>query len=58
MIVNTIKEQAMGILNRKFPNCTVDSIEECATDWSSNQVTTIGLVNFYKAYYNEEYKNH
>ncbi len=58
MIVNTIKEQAMGILNRKFPNCTTDSIEQCAIDWSSNQVTTIGLVNFYKAYYNEEYKNH
>tara|TARA_R100000329_G_C7588247_1_gene208571 strand:- start:531 stop:707 length:177 start_codon:yes stop_codon:yes gene_type:complete len=58
MIVNTIKEQAMGILNRKFPKSTIDSIEECATDWSSNQVTTIGLVNFYKAYYNKEYKNH
>ena len=56
--MNTIKEQAKGILNRKFPKSTIDSIDKCATDWSSNQLTTIGLVNYYKAYYNEEYKNH
>ena len=47
MIVNTIKEQAMGILNRKFPNCTTDSIRQCATDWSSNQVTTTLAGNTY-----------
>ncbi len=58
MIVNTIKEQAIGILNRRFPNSTIESIDECANDWSRKQVTTIGLVNFYKAYYNSKYTNH
>ena len=27
------------------------SIYECADDWCSKQVTTNGLVNYYKAYY-------
>ena len=29
------------------------SIYECADDWCSKQVTTNGLVNYYKAYYNK-----
>ncbi len=33
------------------------SIYECADDWCSKQVTTSGLVNYYKAYYTgEKYK--
>ena len=33
------------------------SIYECADDWCSKQVTTAGLVNYYKAYYTgEKYK--
>ena len=43
------------ILSAKFDDYT--SICECADDWCSKQVTTAGLVNYYKAYYTgEKYK--
>ena len=35
---------------------TNQSIYECADDWSSRQVTTSGLISYFKAYYGQ-YEN-
>ena len=48
-----LRQETLGILLKHFGNThTNRSIYECADDWCSKQVTTSGLVNYYKAYYN------
>ncbi len=46
-----VKEQAIKILYKNFGQD--DTIYTCAEEWSKKQVTTAGLVNYYKAYYNQ-----
>ena len=50
--MSTIKEDALKILVKNFPDDPKQKIENCADEWSKKQVTTSGLVNYYKAYYN------
>ena len=46
-----VKEQAIKILYKNFGQD--DTIYTCADEWCRKQVTTAGLVNYYKAYYNQ-----
>ena len=50
-----LRQQVLLILFKEFGNgkYSNQSIYECADDWCSKQVTTNGLVNYYKAYYNK-----
>ena len=48
-----LRQETLKILLKNFGSThTNRSIYECADDWCSKQVTTAGLVNYYKAYYN------
>ena len=49
-----IRQDALKILRKTFPNDSDKLIYECAHEWSEKQVTTSGLVNYYKAYYNRK----
>ena len=54
-----LRQQVLVILFKKFGKglYSSKSVYECADDWCSKQVTTSGLVNYYKAYYTgEKYK--
>ena len=54
-----LRQRVLLILFKNFGNgdYSNQSIYECADDWCSKQVTTAGLVSYYKAYYNgEKYK--
>ena len=51
-VVNTIRDQALKILFKTFPDNDPTSIYECVDEWSAKQVTTAGLVKYYEAYYN------
>jgi len=54
-----LRQQVLLILFKSFGNgdYSNQSIYECADDWCSKQVTTAGLVSYYKAYYtSEKYK--
>ena len=46
-----VREQAIKILYKNFGQD--DTIYTCADEWCKKQVTTAGLVNYYKAYYNQ-----
>jgi len=46
-----LREQVIQILYRQFGNR--DDIYECADEWISKQVTSAGIVSYYKAYYNK-----
>ena len=47
-----LREETLKILLHNFPNSTnMKSIYECADEWCRKQVTTSGLINYYKAYY-------
>ena len=50
-----LREETLGILLKNFGNgdYSNQSIYECADDWCSKQVSTNGLVSYYKAYYNK-----
>ena len=50
-----LRQQVLVILFKNFGNGKYSnrSIYECADDWCSKQVTTAGLVSYYKAYYNK-----
>ena len=50
--ISMVKKDALKILNGNFPDDPKQKIENCADEWSKKQVTTAGLVNYYKAYYN------
>jgi len=45
-----LRQDVLRILYKNFDDNRV--IYECANDWCSKQVTTNGLVNYCKAYYN------
>ena len=48
-----LRQRVLLILFKNFGtgDYSNKSIYECADDWCSKQVTTNGLVNYYKAYY-------
>ena len=46
-----LREQVIQILYRQFGNR--DDIYECADEWIEKQVTSNGIVSYYKAYYNK-----
>ena len=47
-----IRQQTLTLLLKTFGNThTNRSIYECADDWGSKQVTTNGLVSYFRAYY-------
>ena len=50
-----LRQQVLIILFKNFGNVDYSnqSIYECADDWCSKQVSTNGLVSYYKAYYNK-----
>ncbi len=50
-----LRQQVLIILFKNFGtgDYSNQSIYECADDWCSKQVTTSGLVNYYKAYYSK-----
>ena len=49
-----LREETLGILLKKFGDTNNNrGIYECAEDWCSKQVTTSGLVSYFKAYYNK-----
>ena len=52
MINENIRQEALKILIKNFPNDSPKLIYECAHEWSEKQVSTSGLVSYYKAYYN------
>ena len=51
-----LRQQVLLILFKNFGSGDYSnkSIYECADDWCSKQVTTAGLVSYYKAYYNKQ----
>ena len=49
-----VRQNSLRLLMAKFGQSNpAQSIYECAHDWSSKQVTTNGLVNYFKTYYNK-----
>ena len=50
-----LRQQVLLILFKNFGNgdYSNQSIYECSDDWCSKQVSTNGLVSYYKAYYNK-----
>ena len=47
-----IRQQTLTLLLKTFGNTHPNrSIYECADDWCSKQVTTNGLVSYFRAYY-------
>jgi len=47
----TLREQVIQILYRQFGNR--DDIYECADEWIEKQVTSQGIVSYFRAYYNK-----
>ena len=45
----SLRQRALTILFKKFGNH--QSIYECADEWVRKQVTTNGIVDYYKAYF-------
>ena len=53
-----LRQDSLRLLMANFGSSNpAQSIYECAHEWSSKQVTTSGLVNYYKAYYNAKHGN-
>lgn len=49
-----VRERALLILLKEFGDeKTNRAIYACAEEWCKQQVTTNGLVSYYKAYYNQ-----
>ena len=46
-----LRQRIISILYREFGNR--DDIYECADEWVEKQVTSNGIVSYYKAYYNK-----
>ena len=47
-----IRQETLSLLLKNFGNThTNKAIYECADEWSSKQVTTSGLISYFKAYY-------
>ena len=52
-----IRAQTLSLLLKTFGNThTNKAIYECADEWCSKQVTTSGLISYFKAYYGK-YEN-
>ena len=45
----SLRQRALTILYKKYGNH--QTIYECADEWVSKQVTTNGIVDYYKAYF-------
>ena len=45
----SLRQRALAILYKKYGNH--QSIYECADEWVLKQVTTNGIVDYYKAYF-------
>ena len=53
-----LRQEALSILLKHFGNQSNNaSIYECADECVNKQVTTSGLVNYYKAYYSGKHDN-
>ena len=54
-----LRQQVLLVLFKNFGtgDYSNESICECADDWCSKQVTTAGLVSYYKAYYTSSHDN-
>ena len=49
-----LRQQVLKLLLKNFGDKNSSrSIYECADDWCNKQMTTNGLVNYYKAYYSK-----
>ena len=48
----SLRQRSLTILFKKFGNHP--SIYECADDWVTKQVTTNGIVDYYKAYFSSK----
>ncbi len=49
-----LREQVLAILLKNFSSEKNNTaIYGCADDWCKKQVTTNGLINYYKAYYGQ-----
>jgi len=46
-----LRQRIISILYKEFGNR--DDIYECADEWVEKQVTSNGIVSYYKAYYNK-----
>ena len=46
-----LREHTLMLLMKNFPNHRSKYIYECADDWCNKQVTTNGIVSYFKAYY-------
>jgi len=46
-----LRENVLKILMSNFPNTPNRHIYECANEWCDKQVTTNGIVSYFKAYY-------
>ena len=47
-----LREETLNILLKNFGDTNNNrGIYDCAEEWCSKQVTTSGLVSYYKAYY-------
>ncbi len=55
MMDTPIRAQTLSILLKNFGSThSPRAIYECADDWCSKQVTTAGLLSYFKAYYGNE----
>ena len=53
-----LRQDSLRLLMANFGGSNpAQSIYECAHEWSGKQVTTNGLVNYYKTYYNGKHDN-
>ena len=46
-----LRQRVVAILYREFGNR--DDIYKCADEWVEKQITSNGIVSYYKAYYNK-----
>ena len=53
-----LRQDSLRLLMSNFGGSNpAQSIYECAHEWSGKQVTTNGLVNYFKTYYNGKHDN-
>ena len=45
----SLRQRSLAILYKKYGNH--QSIYDCADEWVEKQVTTSGIIDYYKAYY-------
>ena len=53
-----LRQDSLRLLMANFSSSSpATAIYECAHEWSGKQVTTNGLVNYFKTYYNGKHDN-